>query len=527
MLQTRMVPMRDGIRLYTWCLTPDAPGQYPILFFRTPYDSTDMAPIENELALANAGYAVVHQCCRGTSRSEGVHVPFEREREDGLDTLDWIRQQPFYNGEIYVYGESYNAFVHYAYLDTCPEDIKGAMLWVMPTNMYRGATVNGIFKQDVLIPWYLMEYHKNQYDTLSLLKEYPEITKRRPLCKAVTSLYPDGCPELESVLQAGEREYPWAGSGSAGDGMNALRSLKVPILILEGWYDIYIGQARELWHEIPEEVRRRSAVLIGPWPHSCQVEESWDMDLPNGNAPKDLLLNWFDHLRTGKELNFVREGCIKYYTIGSGAWSCMADLPEVHEQVWYLNGDGSLSTQPGSSIWRSWRYDPQAPTQFRGGANGFGTVPSGIRADREPNSGGDLVSFVSAPLEKDMDITGSIEIELTVRSDCEDTAFFVRVSVLKNEKYLPVQESILTLRSQNPDYRPGDEAVVRMATDPTSWRFCKGDRLRVDVASANWPVYPAHGNVPGPMIASKETRVAKNEVKTGQSRVILPVVPAN
>lgn len=526
MLKQTMVAMRDGVRLFTWCLIPDEPGQYPIAFFRTPYDEKRPVPSEREEALHRAGYAVVHQCCRGTSRSEGVHVPFQGEREDGLDTLAWIREQSFYRGEVYVFGESYNSFVHLAYLDTCPEDIKGAMLWVMPTNMYRGLTLNGVWKQDVLFPWYILEYHKNERDTPALLENYPAILRKRPLCRMFDSLYPAGCPEFEQMVLAGEEEHPWSGYGSAGDALEGLKKLKVPILLMEGWYNFYIGQVESLWAQLPEETRSRSALLIGPWDHSCQVDESWDISLPYASAPADLMVNWFDHLRLGTKLRFVREGHLTYYTLGSGSWEQAGQFPKTVPQAWFLNGGGVLSQESDKTEWRTWRYDPAVPTHFNGGANGFGSVKSGVREDREPDSGEDLVSFVSDPLEQELRIIGRIGIELTVRSDCRDTAFFVRVDVQKGGKFLPVQESIIALSTLYPDYTPGEEARITISTEPTSWLFSRGDRLRVDVASANWPVYPAHGNVAGNMVSATDQRVAHNAVKTACSRILLPVSAA-
>ena len=40
-IREEMVPMRDGVKLYTLILTPkDAKGELPILLKRTPYDAT-------------------------------------------------------------------------------------------------------------------------------------------------------------------------------------------------------------------------------------------------------------------------------------------------------------------------------------------------------------------------------------------------------------------------------------------------------------------------------------------------------
>ena len=244
--------------------------------------------------------------------------------------------------------------------------------------------------------------------------------------------------------------------------------------------------------------------------------------MPGGERPADLMLNWFNHLRAGERLNFMREGQIRYYTIGENAWHFAPHMPEGRRALTlWLNGASRLGTTPGERSERSYRYDPSDPTPFTGGANAFGTVRGGIVPDPEPNSRPDILSFVSEPLAEDVTLNGRVAFRLRVRTDGEDTAFFARLTVLRSGCYLPVQESIATLRRENPGYAPGDEAVVTMTSDPASWRFFRGERLRVDVASACWPIYAAHGNTAGDVACQTETRAALNTVITGLSCVTL------
>ncbi len=69
---------------------------------------------------------MVFQHCRGQGKSSGEFIPYIHEREDGLALREKIREESFYNGEIYLIGESYTASLHYS---TAPfeEDIKGAV----------------------------------------------------------------------------------------------------------------------------------------------------------------------------------------------------------------------------------------------------------------------------------------------------------------------------------------------------------------------------------------------------------------
>ena len=124
--------LSESVRLFTVVLRPDSDGKFPTVVVRTPYvDSYENMP-EDKIAAAylaeNAdwlrrGYAMVIQHCRGRGKSTGDCVPYIHEREDGLTLLDWIRCQPFYNGEIFLKGESYLTSVHYA-IAPFPADVR-------------------------------------------------------------------------------------------------------------------------------------------------------------------------------------------------------------------------------------------------------------------------------------------------------------------------------------------------------------------------------------------------------------------
>ena len=100
-----MVPMPDGVKLYTYGVRP-APGvKCPIVIMRNPYvpeKRVDLAKFAHDQTEKLArGYAYVIQHCRGCGMSEGDWIPYESERADGLALLEWVRKRPWYNGEIF------------------------------------------------------------------------------------------------------------------------------------------------------------------------------------------------------------------------------------------------------------------------------------------------------------------------------------------------------------------------------------------------------------------------------------------
>ena len=68
----------------------------------------------NIFTLIEAGYAVVYQDCRGTFRSGGEFIPMLNEASDGADTVAWLLEQPWCDGNIGTFGPSYLGFVQWA-----------------------------------------------------------------------------------------------------------------------------------------------------------------------------------------------------------------------------------------------------------------------------------------------------------------------------------------------------------------------------------------------------------------------------
>ena len=109
------VPMRDGVLLLADRWAPQAAdGSLPTALVRTPYGRRGPLGGLFGRALAERGFQVVVQSTRGTFGSGGVFDPMRREREDGLATLDWVREQPWFGGSIVLTGPSYLGYVQWA-----------------------------------------------------------------------------------------------------------------------------------------------------------------------------------------------------------------------------------------------------------------------------------------------------------------------------------------------------------------------------------------------------------------------------
>ena len=142
--------MRDGTLLDAVVWRPAAPGRYPVLIERSPYE-----PIwrtrDNGLYYAQRGYAVIGQVVRGMFGSEGEFEPFRDdgwgENQDGYDTIEWAARQPWSNGNVGMLDGSYSASTQYFAAPTRPPHLRALFARQGHTDMYydvyyRGGAVN-------------------------------------------------------------------------------------------------------------------------------------------------------------------------------------------------------------------------------------------------------------------------------------------------------------------------------------------------------------------------------------------------
>ena len=138
-----------------------------------------------------------------------------------------------------------------------------------------------------------------------------------------------------------------------------------------------------------------------------------------------------------------------------------------------------------------------------------------------------MLSFVSDPLTEDLTILGRIQAELFVKSDADDTAFTVRLmQVLPDGKAVFLRSSIVTLAFSEP-YTPGETRCLTLSLWDIAYQLHKGDRLRVDLSSSDFPQYAVHPTKEGAWSLHEKTAVARQTIYTGEkypSALILPIV---
>lgn len=506
----QLIPMRDGTQLYTRTFVPKGEGKYPIVFIRTPYDAagngipyTQMS--DGEAEYIRAGYAVVRQHCRGTGDSEGFCIPYSTaERTDGLDTLEWIRMQPFYNGEIFLWGQSYLTSVHLLYLDTAPQDIKGAVLAIQTDRMFFHKYRNGCC-YDIAgnTNWYLDR----------LRRQYPQQDRsrisERPYKDIMLRAVGEDVPAYNAMLRNDCYNEFWQQDPRT----HLMENLKLPVLFLEGWYDFYLGGMFSMWQRLHPEGKARSAFVVGPWGHSTRTARNCPYPLPNGNIPEDYAVQWFDSIRRGISYPYAETGKLTYYSLGSGSWYTAPQSQPAPEKL-YFGDDLKLTGTPLSrDLQITYRYDPDdAPGCFR---------HNGIFPGHIPNSVPGVITFLSEPAGEEQSFYGPVRWHMTVSSDCEDTAFFVRISFVEEGVSYNLTQGITSLSHACPDCRANQPVTLDLDTTPIAFTLKKGSRIRVDISSHS-DIFLPHPNVRGHWAEITEARIANNTLHLKDAYIALP-----
>ena len=112
--------MRDGVKLYATVFRPDAPGKFPVILVRSPYNKERYGKGPFPSFAVQKGYVVVYQDVRGRYSSEGEFLPYAQEINDGYDAVEWAAALPYSNGKVGTQGCSYLGAVQWQLATAAP-----------------------------------------------------------------------------------------------------------------------------------------------------------------------------------------------------------------------------------------------------------------------------------------------------------------------------------------------------------------------------------------------------------------------
>src|ERR1700758_1593836 len=163
------VPMRDGVHLVADHYAPVTSRPVGTLLVRGPYGRAfPFSPLFARLYAAR-GYHVVLQSVRGTFGSGGVFEPMANEVPDGADTVEWLREQPWFTGRFATIGPSYLGFTQWALLMDPPPELAADVITVGPHDLASSVWGTGAFKLTDCLAWADLVAHQEDGRLRSLI----------------------------------------------------------------------------------------------------------------------------------------------------------------------------------------------------------------------------------------------------------------------------------------------------------------------------------------------------------------------
>ncbi len=520
--QTIMLPMRDGVKLATDFYLPNGPGPWPVVLARTPYNK-DFG-LDAHKQFTSHGFAFVSQDSRGRFKSEGKIMAYDADGwsgglGDGYDTVEWIATQSWSNGKVGTWGGSALSIAQYLMAGASPPHLLAQHLNVGAPSMYRDVVYrDGAFRKNLIEEW----LKSQKFDPAQL-----QAWKSHPTQDAYWL----------------ERDTPsrWKKVNAAG-------------VHIGGWYDAFTQGVLDAYMGYQKKggsrARGNQKLVIGPWPHAVFQRKAGIVEFPaNASAPPQPLhdpLLFFDHFLKGTDNGYAAYPSVAYYTMGDtstpgapgNVWRSAASWPpDSRKQGWRFAASGELldpqaPREAKSAKFLAYTYDPANPTPTEGGNHG-GTLQTGPRDQRTVEARKDVLLFTSKILTQPLEVTGRVRAKLWVASDCPDTDFTVKLcDVHPDGLVLNICDGLVRMKYRRSLRKPeliraGAVYPVEVDLWSTSFVFNAGHRLRVEVASANYPGYEANPNTGEDPDQAKAPRIAHNQIYVDASHpslIILPVM---
>lgn len=568
----RDVPMRtrDGVTLYSDVYRPDAPGRFPVLVVRTPYDkSVDMALTEKDY-FPPRGYVVVVQDTRGRFRSEGGFYPFIHEAEDGYDTIEWAASLPWSDGNVGTVGQSYLGLVQYLAAPQRPAHLRAMSPVSGPVTYFEDCVYRrGVFELGWMLAYFTSMarntlerkgLYEQQRATLDSYVSHPHIPMS-PFKKEVYRHLPlrdwgerlkDGAPYFADLLKHWTNGPYWY----ATDLRRQFAHIKTPMLHVGSWYDVFQYDTLTMFTGLRDqamtlEARRNQKLIMGPWGHLVPYaaptsKGTGEIDFgPEALIElHDIQLRWFDYFLKGVESGVLEEAPIRLFVMGENRWRDENEWPLARTQYTkvYLHSGGSANSVrgtgrlsfvvPGEEQPDRYTYDPNDPVPTRGGST-LG-IALGVFDQSKIEERTDVLVYTSDVLTADMEVTGPIILKLFAASSALDTDFTAKLVDVRPDSYAQnLAEGVMRARFRESLSTPTlitPEKVYEYAVDlwATSHVFTAGHRVRLEVSSSNFPRYDRNPNTGHDFGVDAELRVARQTIfhdNRYPSHLLLPVIP--
>jgi putative CocE/NonD family hydrolase len=457
--------------------------------------------------MAERGYIVALNDCRGRFNSDGVFRPYFDEANDGYDTVEWIASQPWCDGNVGMFGGSYVGETAWFAASRKPPHLKAIVPYCSPpASLWRNEPVFGGCFLLIMAEWMVVMGRRSyeQVEPMSMLTTQQDYYEALPLSRL---------PELAGCTSDwwdDWMDHPTLDSFWRQGFFDNHQEMGVAALNITGWWDMALSGAPLNFEAMKaSQVASRQKLIIGPWPHWVNLKRKLSgLDFGENALIEldDYVIRFFDHWLKGLANGIDSEKPVYVFLTGANEWWAEDDwpLPGTEEVPFYfhsrgkansLTGDGGLSTDaPSAEPPDAYRYDPAAALRI------LWNMQEGPVDDRIATTRADCLCYTTEPLREPLDVVGWVTCRLHASSSALDTDWHVRlVDVHPDGTAHFLTKGLIRARFRESFERPqlltpGKPALFEFTMDACGVRFLAGHRIRVEVFSSWFTQYDRNLN---------------------------------
>jgi hypothetical protein len=523
-IENTWIVMPDGVRLAAriWVPVGAERLRVPAIFNYCPYFARLLTRPDDDARFpyyASHGYACVRVDIRGSGDSDGLPMDeyVLQEQDDGVEIIRWIASQPWCSGAVGMEGISWSGFNSLQVAARRPPALKAIITHCSTDDRYADdAHYKGGCILEDMFDW------GTAFLAIQGQPSDPDITGREGWRESWLKRLNAVEFNLDRWFDHPLRDDFW----KHGSVIEDYSRIQCPVYAVGGWVDAYKNSVFRLLGGL--KVPRKG--LVGPWTHIY----------PHQGAPGPAIdylseaLRWWDHWLKGADTGIMTEPMLRVWMQDesampgkpdvSGYWAAEDAWPStgIEERRFFLNAGSALG--PSAAPEQAVLLDPiqtvgvDSGKWCPSGAGGVEDLDTELPFDQRVDDARSL-TFDSPPLEEAFEILGAATLTLELAVD-QPVAF---IAARLNEVRPTGESSRVTYGVLNLCHRESDAAPtalvpgrrynVRLALDHAAHRFKLGDRLRISLSTAYWPLI-----LPSP-------EPVRLTIFTGASVLSLPVRP--
>jgi len=512
---------RDGIRLDADVYRPDADGEFPVLLMRQPYgrEIASCVVYAHPSWYAAHGYIVVVQDVRGRGTSTGEFKLFAHEIEDGEDTVNWVANLPGSNGNVGMYGFSYQGMTQLYAAIAKPPALKTICPAMVGYDLYSDwAYEGGAFCYQTNLAWAIQlatETARLQNDDKSYKTLFAASRNLPVYNPEVLKYYAPDSFYHQWVMHSHNDEY-WRKLSPK----SYFENVDLPMFHIGGWFDTYLRGNLHLYQDIIGRSQYRQQLLIGPWGHIPWGRIVGDVNFgENAQSPVDQMqVSWFDCYLKGINTSLLNELPVWLFEMGSNIWQGFSNIDVTNYKTYFLSSTGLAAVQESNGSLTTSCLDNSNdvlvhdPWRSLPSLGGHAAIPAGVFERSHIDCRSDVLTYTTEPLVEELRLLGHVVVKIYCIADkSKHDLCAVLSQVYPDGRVYNLTQGYITCQ---------DETLLSEITiklQMTCNKILQGNALRLSLSAACFPAYSVNSG----------SEIVTLTVKSGKdfpSQVLLPVV---